>query len=226
MDNVLAIIPARVGSKGIPHKNFREFRNLWASPLDLAVRCAEAAGLTEIYVTSDSEAKGLWLGYWLHAPAPLHQDDTAMIDVVKDVLARVPGAPDQQIVLLQPTQPLREPRHIQDALALLTPDVDSVVSVLELPQTHAAVNHAYLVDEGLFLMQPWATLAPTRRQACGRSFIRDGTAYAFHRRTVERFGNIYGENVRPLIIPASETCPLDSERDWLEAERRLHARQA
>jgi hypothetical protein len=42
-----------------------------------------------------------------HAPAPLHTDDCAMVDVIKDVLARVPGPEDQIIVLLQPTQPLQ-----------------------------------------------------------------------------------------------------------------------
>jgi hypothetical protein len=48
--------------------------------------------------------------------------------------------------------------------------------------------------------------------------------YAFWRKTVERYGNIYGQDVRPLVIPAEETCPLDTPAEWVEAERRLCAR--
>ena len=52
-------------------------------------------------------------------------------------------------------------------------------------------------------------------------FVRDGTAYVFWRRTVERFGTIYGEKVVLMPVPADETCPLDTPEEWAEAERRL-----
>ena len=53
--------------------------------------------------------------------------------------------------------------------------------------------------------------------------MRDGTAYVFWRRTVERFGTIYGEKVVLMPVPADETCPLDTPEEWTEAERRLSA---
>jgi CMP-N-acetylneuraminic acid synthetase len=64
---------------------------------------------------------------------------------------------------------------------------------------------------------------PPRRQDMARGYKRDGTVYAFWRETVA-YGDIYGADVVPLIIPPEETCPLDTPADWAEAERRLRER--
>ena len=238
MSDVLAIIPARLGSKGIPHKNFRRF-NLapGPTPLDLAIRCAQSCGL-DVVVTSEV----LWVPdlpagpfQSLLRPPELAQDDTPMIDVVQDVLARVPGPEDQIILLVQPTQPLREPKHLTAAIELLASSgADSVVSVVALPLTHSPEMVFRLTANGR--IEPWdtwerggPTLAfdalPSRRQAAEPGYVRDGTGYAFRRVTVITHGHIYGAHVRPLIIPPEETCALDTEADWLEAERRLRERE-
>jgi N-acylneuraminate cytidylyltransferase len=161
---------------------------------------------------------------YLYAPAPLHTDTCPMIDVVRDVLDRVPGPQDQIIVLLQPTQPLRQPYHIAAAILALEQNggADSIVSVVELPATHAAGWQAWIAPDGA-LIQDW-TQHPSCRQDLPKAYIRDGTVYAFRRGTVRRCGNIYGFTVRPLIIPQDETCPLDTLADWADAERRLRDR--
>lgn len=229
MSNVLAIVPARSGSQGIPNKNWKPL--VGVSPVTRAIECAQAALIShERYLSNESivvsaddcqDLPTFWR--WLQRPPELAQDDTPMIAVVQHVLEQIPGPPDQQIVLLQPTQPLRTYEHVTRALALLTPDVDSVVSVVELPQTHAAVNHAFIATDGT-LVQSWDTFTPTRRQDCGHSYIRDGSCYAFWRKTVEQQGSLYGARVVPLIVPREYTCSLDTESDWREAERRLQER--
>ena len=235
MSNVLAIIPARSGSKGIPGKNFRDLCG--ASPTQRALSVANGLSPIDVAVTSDSNDVFSLRGRFMPIgrPIALATDSAAMVDVVKFALEQIPGPPDQKIVLLQPTQPLREPKHITQALALLDASVDSVVSVVELPRTHHP-ELALCVDDGRLLRlwpdecayweAPYQGLRylPTRRQDVTPAYVRDGTAYCFHRRTVEQHGNIYGEKVKPLIIPASETQALDSPEDWAEAERRLRAR--
>lgn len=241
--SALAIVPARTGSKGIPKKNWTKLAGI--TPLRRALECARAVReVDSIVLTTDAgplepHETGVQRLTILHAGPPLHTDDCPMIDVVRDVLARAPGPPDQKIVLLQPTQPLRTPAHVRQALALLTPEVDSVVSVVELPRTQ---SHEYLCNvvtfpDGRLVLRPtvyegdegwslraWSSM-PGCRQDAEPSYIRDGTVYAFWRRTVERYGNIYGDDhnakVWPLVIPASETCSLDTMADWQEAERRL-----
>lgn len=239
--SVLAIIPARSGSKGIPNKNFRPIAGV--SPVSRAMGCAMALGLHSIVCSSDVPIGEPFGEFgWLPRPPELAQDDTPMIAVVQHVLAQIPGPPDQIIVLLQPTQPLREPKHILQALELLTHEVDSVVSVVEVPCLYNPLAQMDIEDgrlcawveswddnrvvEGPLIGERVSSLwmLPSRRQDSECTYIRDGTVYAFWRKTVEKHGNIYGSRVRPLIIPTSETQALDTEADWIEAERRLRDR--
>lgn len=226
---VLAIVPARAGSKGIPDKNFRPLAG-GLSAVDLALRCARLAGIPshDIYLSTDA-------GYpeelaltqiacrLLPRPPELAQDDTPMIAVIRDVLARIPGPPDQIIVLLQPTQPLRRPDHVGDAIRVLEDTgADSVVSVVALPVTHSPDLVCEITPSGNLVRWGggWWGHCSTRQQA-KPAYLRDGTVYAFRRRNLDGAMDFYGVRVRPLIIPAAETCPLDTSNDWLAAERRL-----
>ena len=126
----LCIIPARLNSKRIPHKNFVPLAGL--TPLDRAVLCAQQVfPANRIVVTTDGE----WplIGHpsfhvkVLKRPAMIARDTTEMIDTIKHVLQICPeGDP---VVLLQPTQPLRTPVLVRKAVALLTPEMDSVVTI-------------------------------------------------------------------------------------------------
>jgi CMP-N-acetylneuraminic acid synthetase len=107
---------------------------------------------------------------------------------------------------------------VQTAIARLRETgADSVVSVVELPKTHHPEFQCQILDGQLVGL---STGTPTRRQDVDPTFIRDGTVYAFWRRTAAR-GTLYGETVIPLIIPASETCELDTLADWEALEARL-----
>ena len=209
------------------------------TPYERAFHTALDAGVSQIVTSTDlvlsPEARVLWsrpieraaVTYWLQCEPPLHTDTCPMIDVVKDALDRVPGPPEQIIVLLQPSQPLRTPAHVQAAIALLQEtQADSVVSVVGLPPTHSPEWQCVINESGgleFWSLDPWPGIA-WRRQDLPKTYIRDGTVYAFYRQTVQRFGTIYGEHVRPLIIPAEESCSLDTMQDWAEAERRLQGR--
>lgn len=231
MSSVLALIPARTGSKGIPGKNFRPIGPRGRSPVQLAFESAFTAGAAQIVVSSDKTgAVELWAPdarpdewIWLQRPPELAQDDTPMIDVVRHVLEQVPGPDDQIIVLLQPTQPLRKPEHVIKAIELLkTSGADSVVSIVDMGVPLQGVLK--ITERGTVTSHNYDTLyVPDRRQGQERAYRLDGTVYAFWRRTITKFGKIYGygDDVRPLLIPASESCPLDTPEDWAEAERRL-----
>jgi CMP-N-acetylneuraminic acid synthetase len=213
------------------------------------VECAKAAGIRHVCVSTDDQslraddvhADVLW------RVADLAADDTPMAAVVEDFLARMvllytatnefwTGKPAQQtldeqiIVLLQPTQPLRKPAHVREAIRLLQESkADSVVSVKALPLTHSPDLVCHIMNGQLYGIHygedGWACYGvarqPSRRQDVEPVYIRDGTVYAFYRRTVEREGNIYGKRVIPLIIPPEETCELDTPEDWARLEARV-----
>jgi len=233
----LAIVPCRLGSKGVPLKNITPLNGV--SPVVRAVRAAKAAGCSVVVTSEANVREQLEWGCnadWYHKrPDELAEDDSPMIDVVRDVLAAEHHNNADKVVLVQCTQPLRTASHVTQALALLAASVDSVVSVVELPQTYSPdflcvveKNRLkpYPVWEGYEEVRHDFWQQPTRRQDADAVWMRDGTAYCFWRKTVTRFENIYGEKVVPLIIDPSETCALDTPSDWAEAERRLREREA
>jgi CMP-N,N'-diacetyllegionaminic acid synthase len=250
----LAIIPARAGSKGILNKNIRQLDPNGPNLTELAIYCARDAGIAHRVVTTDiwpfplSSVKldlqrpdtppmtwpdSLSATRWLKRPDELATDTASMLAVVQHALAQIPGPEDQIIVLLQPTQPFRTPAHVQAAIALLgETQADSVVSVVELPRTHNAEAQLSISEwDGQPALEGYCDCAefPRRfknRQEREPAYIRDGTVYAFRRETVTEYNNIYGVDVRPLIIPADESCELDTEHDWQEVERRWKVKHA
>ena len=227
---VLGLVPARGGSKGVPGKNVRPLAG--HTLLEYTARAARESGvLDRVILSTDSpeiadagRRAGLEVPFM--RPAALAGDDTPMLPVIQHALAetaRSGWSPDV-IVLLQPTSPLRRPEHIRDAVNVLRDtSADSVVTVVEVPR-HLSPDYVMRMDEGRLkpFLPEGARIA--RRQDARPAYSRDGTVYAFRRTTVERFGGIYGDDCRPLLIDANESLSIDSPADWDEAERVLARR--
>lgn len=209
--NPLTIIPARIGSKGIPYKNFTELAG--TTPLLRALECCYEAGLYPV-ITSDHPA--FQHSPHLFSPAPLHTDTCSMADVVADVLARKPGPDDQVIVLVQPTQPLRRPEHLRDAIAQVSQDCPSVATVVEVEPA----EKLYYRNVGWGLT-PVTRRRAERRQDAERTYACDGTAYAFQRGWFNTHRKFIGASTLMIIIPPDQTCRLDTPLDWTLAELRL-----
>lgn len=130
--SVLAIIPARKGSKRLPNKNILKLQN---KPLIYwSIQAAKKSKLiTNIVVSSDSEkvvkiAKKLNVNA-VKRPNKLSLDNTPTIDTIKYTIKNIVGIYDY-IILLQPTSPLRTNRHIDSAIKkLLYSKSSSLVSV-------------------------------------------------------------------------------------------------
>jgi CMP-N-acetylneuraminic acid synthetase len=234
-------VPARKGSRGCPGKNLRTLggKTLIEHAIDCAwhiddsVRPVLTTDIDEaVYRAKVAPIGGSWhVGGLIRRGPGLAADDTPMLSVVQDALLAFPGEPDDVICILQPTQPLRRPEHIQQAIALLRESqADSVVSVVPLPLTHSPEMACYVeygrLHRAMHNSSSWApwTEPPTRRQDARQAYIRDGTVYAFWRKTVDQHGTIYGQDVRPLIIDPADSCELDTEADWAALEQRWRER--
>jgi CMP-N-acetylneuraminic acid synthetase len=230
---VLAIVPARGGSKGVPRKNVSELtagRTLLHYVADAA---RQAARVSKVVLSTDDEeiarvGRQAGLEVPFMRPRELAADDTPMLPVLRHAIDQVSagGWTPEYVVLLQPTSPLRRGKHIDDALSLLmTSGADSVVTVVEVPK-HLSPDYVMKIEDGV--LHPFLPegAALTRRQDVRPAFYRDGTVYAFRRDTIERFGSIYGERCLPLVIDASESLSIDTPEDWAEAKRILEARWA
>ena len=229
---ILALIPARGGSKGLPDKNIRLLAG--RTLLEYAARAAAASGVVDrVVLTTDSpriadEARRVGIEVPFMRPDALATDDAPMFPVIEHAV----GFLEEQawspeiVVLLQPTSPLRTPAHIRAAVEQLRSSrADSVVTVVELPR-HLSPDYVMRIERGDLVPFLPQGAGVTRRQDARVAYVRDGTVYAFWRRTLSEHGSIYGVHCRPLLVPAAASLTIDAQADWDEAERRLTASRA
>ena len=222
MAEILGIIPARGGSKGIPGKNLAL---LAGRPL-LEYTCEAARAsrrLTRIVLSTDSDdiaAAGRRLGIpVIMRPAPLAADETPMMPVLRhavDAMA-ADGYEADVLVLLQPTSPLRRAEHIDAAVDLLLETrAEAVVSVVEVPHQFNPVSLMHVDNARLV---PFTGGTPiTRRQDKPRVYARNGPAVVAARRRVLARDTLYEGDVRPLVMDRRSSVDIDDEMDLRLAE--------
>jgi CMP-N,N'-diacetyllegionaminic acid synthase len=159
--------------------------------------------------------------------AALAEDETPIVAVLQDLLARLhadEGYAPALVVLLQPTSPLRRTTDIDAAVAqLVDTGADTVVSVVEVPHQFHPLSVMAEVDGQL---RPWADgTTVTRRQDKPRLFARNGPAVVVVRPQVLAAGTLYGDNTRAYVMAPEESVDIDNPWDltlagWLLERRR------
>lgn len=231
--SVVAIVPARGGSKRIPRKNLAlcAGRPLLGYTLSAAT---SSRLLQRVLLSTDDEdiaaygrANGAEVPYM--RPAPLAADDAPMIAVLADLVAwldRTSPTPVEAVVLLQPTSPLRRAEHIDQAIATFRahPDAESVVSVVTPPHIFHPLKLSKPSPRGLV---PYLHDVPP---ALGHRdlpvvYARNGPAVLITRTDVIRRGDIYGSPSLPYVMAAEDSIDIDEPLDLEIAEFLLKRRQ-
>jgi CMP-N,N'-diacetyllegionaminic acid synthase len=219
--DVLALVPARGGSKGIPRKNLAPIagRPLLAWTVAAA---QESNTVTRVVVSTDdaeiaATARALGAEV-LNRPTQLGSDETPMRAVLDHAVVEL-GMVDV-LVLLQPTSPLRRPEHIDEAVRLLLEsDADCVISVVEVPHRFAP-DSLMALDEGRLV--PLGSSA-SRRQDKQPVYARNGPAVLAIR--PDRLGDdLYGGECRPYVMRREESLDVDEPIDLELAEWLLSRR--
>ena len=220
--DVLALIPARGGSKGIPRKNLAPLagRPLLAWTIDAAL--GSRVVTRTVVSTEDGEIAeaGRSLGADVLArPPELAADDTPMQPVILHALEEL-GAPEV-LVLLQPTSPLRRAEHVDEAVdLLLATGADSVVSVVEVPHRYRPGSLMALDGERLVRL---ADDHAATRQEKPLVYARNGPAVLALR--PDRIGaDLYGGDCRPYLMEPRDSIDVDGPFDLELAELLLRAR--
>jgi CMP-N-acetylneuraminic acid synthetase len=226
---VLGVVPARGGSKAIPHKNVVAVagRPLLAYTADAA---SHSRRLTRVVVSTDDEeiaavARALGLEVPFLRPSSLAADDTPMLPVLQHAAAEMAraGFAADAVVLLQPTSPLRRAEHIDAAVDLLEASgADSVVSVTEVPHQFSPLSVMRLDGDRLRPYLDGATV--TRRQDKPRLYARNGPAVLAVRRRVLDAGSLYGNDCRPLVMDPADSVDVDVPADLALVEQMLSKR--
>ena len=211
---VIALIPARAGSKGIKGKNMRY---LCGSPmLDYTLKAAsEALSIDEVYLSSDSDemldrAK-LYCVKPLKRPTHLCLDDSSAYEVVEHFISEILNNKldeDVYLIYLQPTSPLRTSHHIDDAVHKMTTEgFNSLVSVAE-----GAIEA--LFDE---------KLSNQCRQNLPKAYFPNGAIYIF---TISQFLSRQGfpsNGSYPYIMSQLDSVDVDTESDLAKVENYLRS---
>jgi CMP-N-acetylneuraminic acid synthetase len=219
---IVAIIPARAGSKGLPGKNMRIFagKPLVQHAIEAARSCDRIAA---VYVTSD-DASVLDLArssgaVAIERPGSLAGDDTSMTDVVRHLdhaIDAVGGAHGDAFALMQPTSPLKTPEDIAACLEHFASGAwASAVTVcaLEHPPQKALV-----VEDGL--LEPlfgWEALQSNRQQLV-RAYRQNGAIWVVRWDAFRACGRFVVSPAMPFVMDAARSVDIDSGLDFEAAE--------
>lgn len=219
----LYVIPARGGSKGIPHKNIKPLagKPLIGYSIDVA---RQLAADDDICLTTDdpeiaATAESMGLNVPFLRPASLATDTCGTYEVLIHALDfyRDRGIDYDTLVLLQPTSPMRTADDVRAALALYSPDIDMVVTVKE-----AASNpyyNCYETDNDGFLHISKGDGGYTRRQDAPKVWEYNGAVYVINVESLRRMPLSAFTRRRMSVMPAERSVDLDTPIDWLIAEK-------
>lgn len=218
----LVIIPARGGSKGIPHKNIKEFNG---KPLiHYAIDCArEIVDDGDICVTTDDDeiikvVEGYGLKVPFKRPAYLATDTCGTYEVLLHALNHFEqvGVRYDIIILLQCTSPFRNAQHVRNALKLYDKESDMVVSV-----TEAKANPYYNCFEESgdgYLKISKGSGDIHRRQDCPKAWEYNGAIYIINPESLKKESISKFRKVLKYEMDALHSIDLDTPLDWEIAE--------
>lgn len=221
--DTLFIIPARGGSKGIPHKNVKPLagRPLIHYTIDVA---RELAPDSHILLSTDSdeiaataEATGLPVKY--RRPARLATDTAGSREVMLDAMdwADSQGVKYKNVCLLQPTSPFRTADDVERCLSAYTPDLDMAVSVVEA-STNPYYN-CFEADEATGLLHiSKGDGQLVRRQDAPQAWEYSGAVYVINPESLRAMPMGSFPRRRGVEMDRSRAIDLDTPLDWVVAE--------
>jgi len=227
---VLAIIPARGGSKGIPRKNIRNFAGHPLIAYSIAAALQSQRVTRVIVSTNDAEIAEVARAYGAEVPflrpAELAQDSTLDLPVFQHALAWLTAneayAPDV-VVQLRPTSPIRPVGLVDEAVHILLehPEADSVRGVVPAGQNP---HKMWRIDLQTGQMKnlldvpgvPEPYNAP--RQLLPPVYWQTGHIDAIRPVTILEKNSMSGEVILPVMIDPRYTVDIDSLADWARAE--------
>lgn len=228
---VLAVVPARGGSRSIPRKNIKPFAGHALLAYSVAAGLQSKLVTRVIISTDDDEIAEVAREYGAEVPfmrpAELAKDETTDLPVFQHALnwlSSEEGYNPALVVQLRPTSPFRPPDCVDRALELLItePQADSVRGVV--PSGQNPYKMWVISDAGP--MSPLLGDGPAEaynqpRQGLPATYWQTGHIDAIRAGTVIAKGSMSGDVILPLMIDARYAVDIDTENDWRRAERLL-----
>jgi CMP-N,N'-diacetyllegionaminic acid synthase len=229
---VIAFIPARGGSKGLPGKNIREFcgKPLVAWSIEQGF---QANYIDSVIVSTDSsEIAHVALKYGARVPflrpAVLASDSAASSDVLFHALDHLSSTGEfyDYVVLLEPTSPLREVSDITGALEVLDHErLESIVGVAKAESSHP--SFLFCIRENALVPMSGKQPVGLRRQDLREEyFYLEGSIYVATVESLRRHRSFYHATTAPWVVDRYKAIEIDEMCDFIAAEALMKARIA
>jgi CMP-N,N'-diacetyllegionaminic acid synthase len=232
---VLALIPARGGSKGLPGKNSKSLggKPLLGWPIQAA---RESRHVDRVIVSTDDpgiaeKARELGGEIPFLRPSPLASDTATTFSVIEHAikfLEERERTTFDYIVLLEPTSPLTEAEDVDKAIEILESKrviADSIVSVSRLVNAHpdftvSITNIGVIAPYGL---NGFASM--NRRQDLSRLYVFEGTIYISDTQVLLTKRSFYHDRTLPYVVPKWKSFEIDDFVDFLCVETIMNNRE-
>ena len=220
---VLAIIPARGGSKGVKRKNIRELNGI--PIIGYTINAARNSKYVSRVMVSTEDAEIADVSMSLGAevpflrPSELASDNSPTMDCILHMLKYLEeneGYIPDYVVLLQCTSPLRTSKHIDEAYEkLINSSFDSIISVAEVESNPYWSNIfkgeklEYFIEDGKKI---------TRRQDLPEVYRMNGAIYLAKLNVLKNENTFECENLTGYVMDEYASVDIDTEMDFKIAE--------
>lgn len=222
---VLAVIPARGGSKGLPGKNIKALQGkpLIAWSIDLAT---QSDMIDRVVVSTDDVAiadvaKAAGADVPFLRPAELASDSSPTKDALIHCLDNLDESYDI-LVLLQPTSPLRTKETMEACISLCAESDKTVISV---SQSKKAVEWMFYRHENGFEYVLGNGNQPSRRQDCPPVYFVDGCVYCMPMKGFKDSPVIFDEHALTVVSEEQESVDIDTISDFEYCEYLLKGKE-
>jgi len=216
---IIAIIPARGGSKGVPKKNIRKIvgKPLIAWSIEAA---SKSRYIDRLILSSDDKeiiqtAKEWGCEVPFVRPAELAQDQSKTIDAVLHALRELPGY--EYVVCLQATTPLTAPTDIDGCIEkCISANAESCVSIVEPEKSPYWMLQ--LSEQSILEPLLDAKYLTKRRQELPLVYVPNGAIYVCKVEWLIKSKNLFSTKTIGFIMPASRSLDIDTEQDFAVLE--------
>lgn len=220
--STLCVIPARKGSKRIPHKNLRDF--LGKPIIAYSIEAVRESGIADIIMVSTDSVEIAEVARYYGADIPFLRsketadDQSGIADVLLEVVGKYRELGDQfdYIICVLPTAPLIQPSNLRKAFGRLkdNKEADSICSV----ESFSYPPQRGLVIRNGKLEMPYPEYYSARSQDLEKIYHDCGQFFIFKTQALLRDRKLYTKNAIPFMIDEMESQDIDSLADWKIAE--------
>ncbi len=218
---LVAIVPARGGSKGLPGKNrmYLQDKHLLGWPIEAALK---SKYVDAVYLTTEDKVLAEFGRHYgaeiIDRPVELASDTATSEEVIQHALTVIP--PAKYLVYLQPTSPLTDEKDIDGAFELLKRNkrkADAVVGVGKMLSNHPLYN-VRIDRNGLIKPVSTDSFKVMRRQDIEDIYFLNGSLFMSDVKVFKKLGTFYHERTLPWVNPKYKSIDIDDITDFVCVE--------